>query len=205
MLRRAVDDILQHRRGVLRLTRDREGGGQDPQIFGFAYRILELPVDGQGALDFLLGKLSFTTGDVNLRQAGDCLRSEQPVAQAVRFTDRLGGDLHGAAQLTLLAVDDPEVVPRLDDAALELRLVIGGDSAGVGNDGPLKVALQSRDDAEVVGAPADRGHVVVVRRLFLGACEEVGGFIDTTPLERDRAAHVQGAHFHHPVLQRPRP
>src|SRR5437899_12923926 len=98
-------------------------------------------------------------------------RSEQPVAHAVRFTDRLGGDLHGAVQLALLAADDPEVVPRLDYAAVELRLVIGGDSAGVGNDGPLKVALHSRDDAEVVGATADRGHVVVVRRLFLGACE----------------------------------
>src|SRR5437899_8054736 len=56
-------------------------------------------------------------------------RSEQPVAHAVRFTDRLGGDLHGAVQLALLAADDPEVVPRLDYAAVELRLVIGGDSA----------------------------------------------------------------------------
>ena len=97
-------------------------------------------------------------------------------------------------------------MPRLwRDAAVEVRLLVGGDRAGVRDDGPAVVALHVRDDAEIVGAAPDGGHVAVVRGLLLGAREEVGRFVDAAALQRDGAADVQGTDFHHPVLERARP
>src|SRR5262245_13112674 len=110
VLRGAVDHVAQHGCRISSLTGERDGAGQDAQIFRFAYRILELAVDGQRALDLLSGELAVAAGDVDFRHAGGDLRAELPVAQLLRIAYSLAGDFDGAGQLALLAEDDTEVV-----------------------------------------------------------------------------------------------
>ena len=203
VLGRAVDHLAEHRFGVLRLPSDAERHGEDPQVLGLEDRVFELTVHREGSLRVPDGGLELAPGNPDLGQSREGLGLEHPVAQSLGLPQRRTGDPQRAVQLPLLPVGDPEIVLRLDDAAVIAGLFVRSDGAGVRPNRPAVVPLQVGDNAEVVGASADRDHIVVLHRLFLRPREEVRSLTDPAPLQRDRAAHVEGPHFQRPIAQHP--
>ena len=151
------------------------------------------------------GRVGLTTGNVDFGQSRQGLSLERPIAQPFGRPQRRVRGVHGVVQLSLLAVADRKIVLRLDDAAVVARPLVGVDRAGVGRDGPAVVPLHVGYDAEVVGAAAGGGDIVLRCRLFQRAREEERRLLDAAALERDGAADVEGPHFEPTLLERPRP
>ena len=159
----------------------------------------------QGSLCVPEGGLGLTPCDPDLGQSGECLGLKRSIAQTLGFPQRRIGGPQRTVQLPLLAVGDAEIVLRFDDTAVVAGLFVRRNRARVRSNRPAVVALHVGDDAEVVGAPADRGHIVVLQCLFLRPREEVRGFADAAPLQRDGAGHVERPHFQRPIGQHPGP
>ena len=102
-------------------------------------------------------------------------------------------------QSAVFTVGDAEIVLRLDDATVVVRLLERGDRACVRFDRAPIVPLHVGDDAEVIGAAAGGDHVVLLRRLVLRRGEELRRLVDAAAIERNGAAHVQRPHLQLPI------
>ena len=201
MLRRACDDGAEHVCGVARPPRQIQRHGEDSQVFALEDAVLQLTVDRQGLLRFPDRELGLMLGHTDLGPSRQGLGLEPPVVQPLGVAHRRVGGLQRMVQAPLLPVGDPEIVPRLGDAPVVTGLLVRRDRTGVGAHRAGVVPLHVGDDAEVVGAPAHGGHVVVLHRLLLRAREEIRRLVDAAALQGDRPGDIERPHFQGPISQ----
>ena len=164
-------------------------------VLGHAQVVVQCAMDLDGEPGLADREFRIAAGGTNLRTTGDSLGAQARVVRLRRLAHGVVGRTQRLGELPLIAVGDPKVVMRLGNAPIVPGPLERANGGGVGPDGPAVLALHARDDAEIVGRPADRGEIALEHRFFLRTREVVDRLADASALQRDGTADVEGPHL----------
>ncbi len=136
-------------------------------------------------------QLQLAADDVNLRPASQHQCPQRAIPGGFSLRDGAIGLREGAIERSLLAVRDPQVVTALGDTLSPGAPIEGRTGDFPGPDRFCESPPQVTDDAEIVGAAADRRQIAVEAGEHEGPRAVVRGLVETPAHQGHGTARVQ--------------